>query len=48
MGRRQGANPNRLPLHHFLRLIAGGRIMEHGERKAECSSLAGPHALCVT
>jgi protein-L-isoaspartate(D-aspartate) O-methyltransferase len=30
MGRRQGANPNRLPLHHFLRLIAGGRIMEHG------------------
>ncbi|EFN54990.1 hypothetical protein CHLNCDRAFT_134794 [Chlorella variabilis] len=28
---RQGANANRLPLHHFLRLIAGGRMMEHGE-----------------
>lgn len=28
---RQGANANRLPLHHFLRLIAGGRVMmEHG------------------
>lgn len=27
---RQAANLNRLPLHHFLRLIAGGRMMEHG------------------
>ena len=27
---RPGAAANRLPLHHFLRLIAGGRMMEHG------------------
>lgn len=28
---RQGGPANRLPLHHFLRLIAGhGRMMEHG------------------
>ncbi|KAL4452300.1 hypothetical protein ABPG75_007962 [Micractinium tetrahymenae] len=27
---RGGGNPHRLPLHHFLRLIAGGRMMEHG------------------
>ncbi|PSC72076.1 L-isoaspartate O-methyltransferase [Micractinium conductrix] len=28
-GRGAGANAQHLPLHHFLRLIAGGRMMEH-------------------
>ena len=36
-GRQPAGNPaQRLPLHHFLRLIAGGRMMEHG---AQCGWL---------
>ena len=36
---RQGGPANRLPLHQFLRLIAGhGRMMEHGERPLGCGA----------
>ena len=51
---RPGAAANRLPLHHFLRLIAGGRMMEHGVpacpaccMEAVAACLHSPHLDCM-
>ena len=46
---RQGGPANRLPLHHFLRLIAGhGRMMEHGAHAGCRSSVRRSEAgLCL-